>query len=809
MLQGLSEGQTQELKQKYGDNVLALREGPFWFEILLSQFKSPLIYVLLLIVLISIPLLEFVDAGLALAVLILDVAMGFWQEYSAQRTLAALRRILKPKTMVIRDGVKKEVEVKDLVPGDLVVLGAGDRVPSDGRLIEGVNVLINEAILTGEEEAVEKSLKEESHALYMGTTVLSGRGVMEVEKIGQKTKMGEIGASLAEIKEAPTPIQKRLAIFSRNLAWVILILCALILLFGVLHRENFWEMSRIAVILAIAAIPEALPIAITVILAIGMRRILTQQGLVKKLLSIETLGSTSVICTDKTGTLTQGVMEVLKTDFTDKKKALNALVLNNDQKDSLEIALWNFAVQKNKLNAEKILEAAERIYDEPFDSEKKYSLVVDRINGKDIAYTMGAPEIILSFCEASEADKKAALNKVEEWAGEGLRVVGIACKEKGHPKQKKDYNWLGLIGVKDPVRPGARDSIAIAQKAGIKIKIVTGDYLKTAQRVAHDVGLTIVPENTMDGEELEFISDKNLKERIDEIVLFSRVTPHQKLKIIRVLQEKGEVVAMTGDGVNDAPALKKADIGVVVGSASDVAKEASDLLLLDSDFKTIVAACEEGRLIFANIKKVVAYVLSNSFAEIVLIFGAMLLNFPVPLLIVQILYIHLIIDGPPDILLGFEPKEKGLMAEKPAALRRENVLSKSMLFLTITISLAAGVISLFIFDRYYSNTGDLNLARTVAFAIIASISMVYVFAFKNLKKPIILTENFFQNKYLFWGVLYGFVLIFAAVYIPGLNRVLKTVPLNFSHWLVVFSISIAMTLWVELVKIMTKRKEAK
>jgi len=797
---GLNENEVLELRKKFGENVISVKEETPWFSILFSQLKNPLIYVLIFISLISLVFREYFDLVLIFAVVVLNTLMGFFQEYHAQKTLIALRKILKPKTVAIRNGQRRVIEIKELVPGDLVVLGSGDKIPADGILIEGVNLLVNESILTGEEEAIGKTIKIGESNLFMGTIVISGRGVMKIEKIGKETAIGRIGQSLLEIKEEKTPLQVKLEEFSKNLAQFILLICILIFLIGLAYGKDVWEMFRFSVVLVVAAIPEGLPIAVTAILALGMRRILKKKGLVKKLLSIETLGSTSVVCTDKTGTLTEGIMKVVKTDFADKK-ALIGLVLANDQKTNLEVALWDYVRKEGELNPQEIFDSAERIYEEPFDSEKKYRVTVNNIQGKEVAFILGAPEIVLSFCNSSIGDKNNILMKIEKWADEGLKVLGIAFKEKGELKKKTEFSWLGLVGIEDPIRLGIKEAIFTARNAGIDVKIVTGDYRKTAERVATNLGFKFGRKNILEGRELETISEQDLKKRIDDIVLFTRITPHQKQKIIKVLQEKGEIVAMTGDGVNDALALKKADIGVVVGSASDVAKEAGDLILLDNNFKTIIAAIEEGRLIFSNIKKVVVYMLSNSFVEIFLIFGSMLLGLPHPLTIVQILWIHLICDGPPDIMLGFEPKEKDIMEERPENLQRENILSGSMKFLILSISLIIGFLCLFFFAYIFKKIGDLALARTLTFAIVASVDLIYVFSFKNLKRSIFMTENFFQNKVLFFGVLYGFILTFAAIYLPVLNRILGTVPLKLSHWLLVFTVALIATLWTEIIKL--------
>jgi len=805
-IEGLSQTQVLELRQQFGENVLSKKENVSWLKIFFDQFKSPLIYILLIVALISFALGRYIDGSLILIVVIVDVLMGFYQEYNAQKTLVALRGLLKPRAVVIRGGQKVDIEVKDIVPGDVVVLTAGDKVPADGRLTEGIKILVNEAILTGEEEAISKNIQE-NFKLFMGSTIVSGKGTMVVEKIGQATEMGRIGQSISEIKETETPLQLRLNVFAKNLVWIILLICLAIFIINIFHQENVWSSLEISVILAIAAMPAALPIALTIILVLGMKRVLKRHGLVRKLLSIETLGSTSVICTDKTGTLTEGNMQVTRLDTQDLETSLRVLALDNEQKSNLEIALWNYVKKVGKFDPQEIYDKYEQIDEEPFDSEKKYSLSINKINGKNISHFMGAPEKVVTFCQLDDKKKDEILAKIEDWADEGLRLLGLAFKDEGNLKEKNNYQWLGLVGIQDPVRIEVKEAIKVASDAGIKIKIVTGDYRKTAERVAASIGFQLRPENIIDGSELENLSDKEFNDRVEDIVLFTRVLPHQKLRIVKALQEKGEVVAMTGDGVNDAPALKKSDIGITVGNATEVAKESSDLVLLDSNFKTIVAACEEGRLILSNIKKVVGYILSNSFAEIILIFGAIVLGFSAPLTVVQILWIQLICDGPPDVLLGFEPKEKTLMMQMPQKIQKEEILSRAMKYLIVAVSFTIGLMSLLFFWYFEKKTGNLDLARTIVFATVASVSLIYVFSFRNLKKSVFNFEGFFENKYLFYGVTYGFLLILIAVYVPFFNHLLKTVPLQLTHWLLVLAVAIMTTIWIEVVKYLENRQK--
>jgi Ca2+-transporting ATPase len=807
MEKGLTDEEVNRLRLEFGYNIIPSRERVSALDILISQFKNPLIFILIASGLISFFFKQYLDVILIAVVILVDAAMGFYQEYHAKKTLLALKKILVPDILALRNGQRVRIKTQDLVPQDLVILKSGDKIPADGTLISDTSLLVNEAILTGEEEAVSKTKQEKENALFMGTVVLSGSGIMKVEKTGDRTEMGKIGKSLEEIRDEKTPLQIKLGNLSYDLAKIILAICFFIFLLGVFgDKQNVILMLRTAIVLSVAAIPEGLPIAITVIMVLGMSRVLKKQGLVRKLLAIEALGSTSVVCTDKTGTLTEGLMQVVKYRYQDRDFFSLALSLTNEQKSAVEVALWEFLKNRMNQDPQKMFDTHLRVYEEPFDSEKKYSLTINQVNDKKMAFVLGAPEILLSFSEMEQTGKNQILAEIESWADEGLKVLGVAFKEQGDLRSTDHFSWLGLVGLADPLRKEAKETIANFQKAGIKVKIITGDYLRTAIRVTQNLGFEVKKENVLEGRELEIISDEELKKRIENILIFARVSPHQKLKIVKALQENNEVVAMTGDGVNDAPALKKADIGVVVKDSSDVAKEASDLVLLDNNLKTIIFAVEEGRLVFSNLKKVVGYILSNSFAEIFLILGAMILKIPTPLTVIQILWIHLICDGPPDILLSFEPKEKTLMTESPQAIKKEEVLSKSMVLLIGAISLTIGFLSLVLFCFYLSLNQNLALAQTMAFAALASVDLIYIFSFKNLKEPLIKTGNIFKNPYLFLGIAYGFILLFAAIYLPGLNKILGTVPLKEQHWLIIFSFGLTITLFLETIKFFKPRQ---
>lgn len=809
MYNGLGQEKATELSTQYGKNILPQKETDSGFLIFLRQFRSPLIYILLIAAAISFYARELFDVYLIMAVVAVDVAMGFYQEFKAHKTFVALKNILQPTVIVVRDNEKKLINIADLVPGDIVILGSGDKIPADGELISGVNFLVNEAILTGEQEAVEKD-KSKNKKLFMGTVVLSGSGVMKVIKIGAQTAIGKIGKSLSSIKQEETPIQKKLSNFARNLILIIIGIALIIFIVGYFFQgRDPWEMLRISIVLAVAATPEGLPIAVTMVMAIGMSRILRKKGLVKRLISIETLGATTIICTDKTGTLTEGKMQVVKTDFINNQDAFMAMVLDNDERTNLEVALLNYT-KKQDSDCQKWIRNYERIYQEPFNSATKYSISVNIIDNTNIAFMMGAPDIIINFCKANSADKAQLASKVSDWANQGLRVLGIAINKniQNNFEKKADYQFLGLVGIQDPLRSTVKNAILEAQNAGVKTKIVTGDYLGTAVSIAKELNLRTEQNNVIEGCVLEKMSETELQKRIIDIDVFARVTPQQKLKIVEVLQKQNEIVAMTGDGVNDSPALKRADIGVVVGSdASEVAKETGDLILLDGNFKTIVNAIEEGRLVFANLKKVISYILSNSFAEIILIFGSMIIDLPAPLTVVQILWTYLICDGPPDVLLSFEPKESYLMKTSPKVFQKEQFLDSYAKILIVIISSIAGLSALTFFWYYYKITNDINLARTVAFATIGAISLIYVFSFKSLKKSLFKTENFFANKYLIYGVIYGWILLLSAIYLPVLNRLLNTVPLKITYWIPVLSVGILVIIIVELTKLLRNHKE--
>jgi P-type Ca2+ transporter type 2C len=791
---GLTDSEVSDKRKQYGRNALPEEKRRTTFEIYLGQFKNPLIYIICVAGAIALLMGEVNDAIIIGAVIMLNSVIGFFQEYKAEEGVSALKSLVKEKAIVIRNGSREEINASDLVPGDLVVINDGDKIPADGNVIESVFFTANEAILTGESEPIPKKVKD---PVFMGTTVFSGRSLFEVTNIGVNTELGKIAGSLATMKEEQTPLQIRLEKFGSFLTKLVVAITLAIFVIGVLSGFPLLEMVNISIVLAIAAIPEGLLIAVTMILVLGMRGILRCQGLVKKLLAVETLGSVTTICTDKTGTLTEGVMQVVQDDFKDKEQAAHILVLCNNQTDSLEAALMNH-VKVLGFNPEEIASEHIRLYEIPFTSEKKYMLTVNEMHGVQSVLIKGAPEVVMDFCTLTREERSRVEAKVAEWAVEGLKPLAVIYREGNNAENLTGFNWIGLVGIQDPVRPSVKNAIALCHQAGINVKVITGDYRGTAEKVANTIGLSTASHQVVSGSELELMTEQRLTDRIRELTVFYRVVPSQKLKIVKALQAKGEVVAMIGDGVNDAPALKKANIGVSVGGATDVAKETASLILLDNNFGTLVSTIEEGRIIFENIKKVVAYVLSNSFAEIALIFGAMLLGLPAPLSVAQILWIHLICDGPSDIVLGFE-RETGLMDNPPKRLD-EDIIDKRGKFLIPAISFTSSMLCLWFFRNTVMDHGDVVMAQSVIFTALGTMALIYIFSFRSFHKSVFMPGTFWSNKWLFLAVAFGFAQQLVALYVPFFSNMLGVKPLGLVEWGEVMAIGFGMLIIVEIVK---------
>ncbi|MDP2812494.1 MAG: cation-translocating P-type ATPase, partial [bacterium] len=780
---GLTAHEAKKRLEKHGLNILASARKFSALSLLLSQFKSSLVYVLVIAGFISLFFGEFVDAYVIFAAVFLNVIVGFIQENKANKSLEKLNSIVRKESLVLRDGLEQKIESKFLVPGDLIILSSGNRVPADARLLEINELEINEATLTGESWPVEKNLAnldigtvlaERKNMVFMGTLVVEGKAQAIVTDTGFNTEMGKITVMLKETNDEKTPLQEHLDSFAGNITKVIVGITFFLFAFGILNGNPWAEMFTLAVAVAVSAIPEGLVISMTMILTIGMQRILRQNGLVRRLISAETLGSTTVICTDKTGTLTEGEMRVsalatsnhiydlavtsLRDLSVDKEieTMMSISFLCNDSfiqnikepaEDWLvmgsptEKALMLFGA--NLPGARTLLERFRRLQEVTFDSQRKFMLTRHSYdNHQDIIYLKGAPEKLLSF-SSHYLDKdrivKLSSNKIHyfnnEWQNfskRGLRVLAGAYKLvpknfknfEDYKTKPEDFCFIGVWGLADPLRPEAKETLAKTLAAGIKTVIITGDNKFTAQTIAGDLGIELGPNSIVTGDELLKMTDEELNKKISDIKVYARVTPADKLRIIRAWQSRGEVVSMTGDGVNDAPALKAADIGVAVSSGSDVAKETADLVLLDNNFATIVMAIKQGRVIFANIRKVILYLLSDAFSEIFIIVCSIILRIPVPLLAVQILWINLVDDGFPALALTMEPEDEEIMNQKPKKIKK--LLDFESKFMIGVISFLSGTASLGLFWMFWQKTGNLDLARTVSFTALALNTLFYV-----------------------------------------------------------------------------------
>ncbi len=800
---GLSVKEVQNIQEKHGLNVLPEKPPPSKASIFLSQLKSPLVYVLLVASLVTFAINHIADALIILLAVLINTILGFIQENKTSKSLSALKKFISETVNVIRDGEKQSIETKYIVPGDIVILNQGDKVPADGIIMSSNRLYVNEAMLTGESMPVEKKDRD---GIFMGTNISSGQSVMQVESIGENTQMGKIALKVQEEIEE-TPLQKQLKTFSKQLILVILMLIVIVFVAGLFHQITLVDLFTTSVALAVSSIPEGLLVSLTVVLAIGMQKILKRKGLVRRLAAAETLGGVSVICIDKTGTLTQGKMEVIY-NVGDGKELAKQSILANDLDDPIVITSYDWA--KNILDGQ--LPNHTRIDSIPFSSKERFFICLNKWNSKNnMIFVNGAPEMLLKWTTLSSKEKSDILLSIENLTKQGKRVVGYARKEVSVKKEvlytedaKSNLEWVGVLIFSDPIREGIKESLEITKKAGIKTIVITGDYANTSKYVLSELGIDVSSDEIMTGDELSSLSKRDLEQRVKRIKLFARTTPDQKLLIVEALKKNGEVVAMIGDGVNDAPALHNSDIGVVVGNASDVSKESADLVLLDSNFSTIVSAIEEGRVMFENIRKIILYLLCDAFEEILVVLGGIILGLPLPVTAVQILWINLVSDGFPNLSLTIDPKRADIMSDRPRP-SKEHLVNKRMLFLIGFVSILAGLIALFSFIITYNKTGDVVLARSVTFITIGLNSLIYVFSIREPKNPF-WKDNLFKNQYLVLAV-------FAGLFLQALPFVTNTTrqffglsKLHLNHWLLAFALSIFMFLLIEVFKHFNKSK---
>ena len=870
--EGLTSESAQTKLQTLGPNELKEQEGKSFLQKLLAQFSDFLILILIAAALISVFVGESKDAIVIMSIVIVNALLGLYQEGKAEKALEALKKMASPTAKVLRDGKPKEIPSSQLVPGDLVILETGDIIPADLRLVESSNLKVEEASLTGESVPVEKraqetyttevSLGDRHNMAYMSTIITYGRGKGVVVETAEGTEIGKIAAMIQTFEEEATPLQKKLNQLGKVLGITTIAVCVAVFGIGLLQGREVLEMFMIAISLAVAAIPEGLPAIVTIVLAIGMNKMVERNAIVKKLLAVETLGATSVICTDKTGTLTQNEMTVVKVladnklidvegtgyepvgDFklngatVDKEEVsglkllLTIAALANDAKldnssglyrilgDPTEGALVTLA-GKAGIDSAELNHMYKRIEEIPFDSERKMMTTFhDMPNDEGVSsFTKGAPDIIIGRCNRIILDgrlqdftpelKKEVLNVNSELSRSALRVLAFAFKEyaslPSNPSpgsNETDMIFVGLTGMIDPPRPEAREAIALCKKAGVNAIMITGDYKETAFAIAKDLGMADNEDQAMMGEKLDGISDEELQEVVKKTKVFARVSPEHKVRIVSALRANGDIAAMTGDGVNDALAIKKADIGVSMGiTGTDVAKNTAEMILTDDNFASIVAAVEEGRIIFSNIKKFVYFLLSCNIGEILLVFTSILMNLPVPLLPIQLLWLNLVTDSFPALALGVEKGEPDIMNQPPRN-PDEAILDKRML-VGVTfqaIAVAAASLSAYILALRLYGLDNIVEARTITFATLIVAELLRAYSSRS-QKFTLAKIGVFSNKSMVYATLGAFLLLLAVIYIPFMNGIFYTFPLTVVDWEIVLSFAFIPLVVGELTKV--------
>ena len=799
----------------------------------INQFKDFMIIILIIAAIISavVSYLEgtgdYFDSIIIIAIVIFNGIMGLIQEAKAEKSIEALKKMSAPVAKVRRNGKIFTVNGEDIVPGDIVILETGNYIPADIRLINTYNLKVEESSLTGETEAVEKdeneifsdkkiSLGDMRNMVFAGTAVVNGHAEGIVTNIGMNTEVGKI-ASMIITNEAPqTPIQKKLSEVGKVLGIACVVICALIFVIGVIKKISVVEMFMTSVGLAVAAIPEGLPAIVTIILSIAVTKMAKRNAIIRKLPAVETLGSSKVICSDKTGTLTENNMKVVEI-IGNKNKTLEygALCCNCEINEGVvegeptEVAIVKEAV-KEKQN--KVLP---RICEIPFDSNRKLMTTVNELeNGKYRIITKGAPEILLGICDYYEENNTVydmnssflskIKNKNEKMAEKALRVLGVAYLDVDiMPKEiepdflEKGLIFVGLIGMIDPPRKGVKEAVLACRRAGIKTVMITGDHITTAKAIAKDLEILKGRELAITGQELDKIPDSKLEKDIMNYSVFARVTPEHKVRIVKAFQKTGAVVAMTGDGVNDAPALKKSDIGIAMGrKGTDVAKNAADMILNDDNFVTIVDAVKQGRNIFDNIKKAIHFLIATNIGEIVTIFVGLLLGVKSPLLAIQLLWVNLVTDSLPAIALGLEPPEKNIM-NRPPRDSRKSIFADGLMGKIVVEGFMIGmftILAFFIGNKYYG----IEVARTMAFISLGMLELIHSFNVKSEES--IFKVGLFENKYLLGAFVLGTVLQLGIVFVPSLAEIFKLTQLNSTQWLITLAISIAPIIIVEVQK---------
>lgn len=857
---GLSSQEAQKRLAQYGPNKLAEEEQISRLTTLLHQFTSPLIYLLMIAAVITFLLHEYIDTGVILAVVIINAIIGFTQEIKAEESVRALKQLVVARARVIRDGHEQEVDATGLVLGDLVLLASGVRVPADLRLLQTNGLRIDEALLTGESLPAEKSIDpvtlenlvpaDQTNMAFMGTAVVNGRARGLVVATGHQTLLGGIAGEVQTIKQVKAPIQVTIDRFARTVGLLVMGTSTILFFVGLLMGNSVKEMFLTAVAAAVGAIPEGLPIVVTITLAVGVSRMARQNAIIRKLPAVETLGSTTTICSDKTGTLTKNEMTVTRLfdgqrDYevtgsgyapegtlqhagvpVKPDKALQRLLqiglLCNEsdlyQKeetwqvdgDPTEAALIVSAM-KGGLLPEAEQELLPRHDLIPFESERAWMATLHRQQDKSLIFVKGAPERLMEICNLTAEEHSELLEQASAYAAQGMRVLALAWKESAEEQEKltvdeikTGFSFAGLQGMLDPPRPEAIEAIKGCKRAGARVVMITGDHGVTALAIARELGIADHSSRVLTGSELEVMSDDELFSLVGDVAVFARVSPQHKLRITQQLVRKGEIVAMTGDGVNDAPALKSAHIGIAMGiTGTDVAREASDMVLADDNFASIFSAIKEGRIVFDNLRKVVFFLIPTGVADIFSIVAAVVLGLPLPFIPAQILWINLVTNGMQDVALAFEPAEKGVL-NRPPRPKDEGIFSRLLIQRTILVGavITSGVI--FTFTQALKAGASLENARTVAVTTMVFFQFFQAWNSRSETESVFCI-NPFSNLILFYSMIAAFFAQLAVLYAPPLQWIFRTVPLSWQEWIQIIAVSSSVLLAVELDKWLRKR----
>lgn len=871
---GLSSSEAAARLEKYGPNAIESSNKKSLAKKIIEQIVDPMVILLIIAAIVSAFTGDVVECVIIIAIVVINAIMSIIQEGKAEDSVAALQKMSSPEATVVRDGQRGHVKAEELVPGDVVVLETGDIIPADMRLIESSNLKIDESSLTGESVAVEKDanfttsedvgIGDRENYVHSSSIVTYGHGIGLVATTGEDTEIGKIAKSLDQVEEKETPLQKQLKKLSKVLALLVIIVCIAVFGLGYLRGgDDLLETFMVAVSLAVAAIPEGLTAVVTIVLSIGMNRMAERKAIVKNLLSVETLGSTTVICSDKTGTLTQNEMTITKVFTNDEEyevegsgykpegdiRNANKEVIEDDGQikllmtiaslcndanltregeeykitgDPTEGAMLTFS-EKWNINQENLNEKHPRIEEIPFDSTRKMMTTFHEMDGKYYAFTKGAPDVIMSnssqilengeMVDFDQTKRKIYSDKNNDLASQALRVMAYAFRPLDTLDQdltteniEKDMIFVGLTGMIDPPRPEAKAAVAECHASGIDVIMITGDYFETALAIAKELGIASSRDQAMQGSELNDKTDEEIREIVKTKRIFARVSPENKVQLVKALEANDNVVAMTGDGVNDAPAIKNADIGVSMGiTGTDVAKDASDMILVDDNFATIVNAVEEGRVIFSNIKKFVSFLLSCNIAEVLIVFLSILMGLPSPLTPIQLLWLNLVTDAFPALALGVEPAEPGLMEEPPRDPResiisgdvRTNLISQSI-FITIAV-LAAYIIGLkWIFPD------SIEGAHTMVFATLITSELLRAFSVRSTKytlKELGLTSN----PHLIKAVILSFGLLLVVMYVPFLRELFEIVAFTW-EWLPVLALALIPLVFGEVAKVVRSKK---